>query len=274
MTNEQAYATRERFSLTRIIDQAVRRPDASHVADLHRLVGANHLKRLRVQNFVELSIHDVRLGLHADDVHIWQQPKTLSVALLLWGYPQSAARLVSQLFVPLRVDGLALFVRYCQRPVGSALLDGKRLSDAIDDDLDRERDERSVEPKEVWVVAASVLRELDSVVAAQGFEERSVLDRARYVGLAPTVETGWKLRKIAQVYELRPTKHPPLYCRPQDEGNLRDLVDDYKPTPVRVPVQTVVQSAAVAPVRGDALGRGVREGCAQHLFFWRPLLPL
>ena len=114
------------------------------------------------------------------------------------------------------------------------MLDGKRLSDAIDDDLDRERDERSVEPKEGWVIAASVLRKLDSVVAAQVFEECSVLDRARYVGLAPTVETGWKLRNIAQVDELGAAEHPPLYCRPQDEGNLRNLVNDYKPTPVWV----------------------------------------
>ena len=48
VTNKQADATRKCFSLTRIEDQSMRRPDTSHVVELHRLVGAEHLKCLRV----------------------------------------------------------------------------------------------------------------------------------------------------------------------------------------------------------------------------------
>ena len=110
-----------------------------------------------------------------------------------------------------------------------------------------------------------MLRKFGSVVATQVFEEFGVLDRARYVGLAPTVKTKWKLCEIAQIDELRSTKPPPLYRRPQHEGYLRTLVDDYESGEVWVAKQTVVKSAAQASVRGDTLGSGVREICAQYL---------
>ena len=145
-------------------------------------------------------------------------------------------------------------------------MDRKRFLDAINDDVDRQRDERRVKPKECWIISTLVLRKFDSVVATQVFEECSVLDRARYLGLSPTVKTWWKLCKITQIDELRSAKHPPLYRRPQYQGNLRNLIDHNESVPVWVAVQTVVESAAQAPVRGDTLGSGVREGCAQHLF--------
>ena len=46
---------------------------------------------------------------------------------------------------------------------------------------------------------------------------------------------------------------------------MRNSVDHNESAPVWVAIETVVKCAAQAPVRGNTLGSGVREGCAQHL---------
>ena len=98
------------------------------------------------------------------------------------------------------------------------------------------------------------------------FEEFSVLGRALYIGLAPTVKTWWELCVLTQIDELGSRKHPPLYCNPQHEGYLRRLVADDESSESWVSVQAVMKCAAQAPFRCYALGIGVRESCAQYLF--------